>query len=355
MKNGACVVAEAQEDLVVVLLEAPIFVAAHDRPGELILYVDGDAHQVVDLVIGGITGLCLDLRGVVDANRLIPFDDLLGEPLRCGAVCRIVVEALGIDKVEPSVSVLVIPREQHSLFCFEQRDGDAKDHRADVVGATEETPLLVELVDLGPQLAVPLPLRSQIGLLSQAKRPLSVEFLILGSGLLLGLLAVGLGASELRLLLGKLRFGGLARLCFGFDVASQVAVDAPPANQGDACGEGEKGQGQGDEPTVVEPTPSGGCSDNKNERRRAEKGRSKCVPEIVGLPPRAAHVPAIPTPGPLETQSHHSATLCVGRGTSCGRPPSIRHRTATIVAFVVPSSRGRPIRRQRDSYKAWPC
>ncbi len=206
----------------------------------------------------------------------------------------------------------------------------------------------MELVDLGPQLAVPLPLRSQIGLLSQAKRPLSVELLLLGSGLLLGLLALRLGASELRLLLGKLRFGGLARLCFGFDVASQAAVDAPPANQRDACGEGEKSQGQSDEPTVVEPTPSGGCSDNKNERRRAEKGRSKCVPEGVGLPPRAAHVPAIPTPGPLETQSHHSATLSVGQGRPVVGPASIQQRAATLVAFGVPGSRGRPIRRQRD-------
>jgi len=87
-------------------------VRADDDPAEAVGDVDRDRDEVLDLRVGRGRALAADLRGILDADRLVALDHLRGEPLRDHAVLGVAVEADRAREVEIPVGVGVLSREK---------------------------------------------------------------------------------------------------------------------------------------------------------------------------------------------------------------------------------------------------
>jgi hypothetical protein len=157
VEHGAGVVAEREQHVVVVLVEAAGLVRGDDGAVEAVAHVNRDRDEVVDLLVRRLTLLRDELGRIVRADRAVALDHLLREVLGDGAVLRVVLEALRRDEVEQAVRVLVLAREQEALLGADECHRRAEDERPDIARlAAERADLALELGDLRAELAVPL-------------------------------------------------------------------------------------------------------------------------------------------------------------------------------------------------------
>ena len=103
-------IAEREQDVVLVVLEAVAAVGGDHDAAELVVEVDRDRHEVLDLVVGGRARLAVRGPRVVLAHRLVTLDHALRVVLGDRGVPRVVLEALGRDQVQPAVMVVVLAR-----------------------------------------------------------------------------------------------------------------------------------------------------------------------------------------------------------------------------------------------------
>lgn len=76
-QDGARVVAQRQQHVVLEVVEAAVAVGAHEHPVELVVDVDGQGYEVLDLGVGAL-GV---LGGAVVAKRLVAFQGAGAEAL----------------------------------------------------------------------------------------------------------------------------------------------------------------------------------------------------------------------------------------------------------------------------------
>ena len=118
-QNRAGLVAEREQDVLVVIAKATLFVGADYHAAKLVLDVDRYSDQVLYLPVGR-GAAPLHSPRLVFADDLILLDDLSGEALHDRALPRVIPEALRGDQVEIPVRVFVFPGEQQPLLCAEQ-------------------------------------------------------------------------------------------------------------------------------------------------------------------------------------------------------------------------------------------
>ena len=143
LEGGAGLVAEGEQDLVLVLVKPAVSVGADHDPAEPVLDIDGDRDEIADLLVGGAALLGVQLALVVLTHDPVALHHPVGEVLGQRAVSRVVPEALAGQEVEIAVAVLVDTREQKALLALQQLHSDAEHEPGQVVGIAEEPALAV--------------------------------------------------------------------------------------------------------------------------------------------------------------------------------------------------------------------
>ena len=112
LEHGAGVVAQSEQNVVIELLEATLSVRADDHAVEVIAHVDGDRHEVLDLLVGG----CMAVARRVLAHNLLALQDTVRETLSQRGGAGVALEAAVADEIEVAVAVRVALGEQHALL-----------------------------------------------------------------------------------------------------------------------------------------------------------------------------------------------------------------------------------------------
>ena len=146
LQHRAGVIAECEQNLVVVLLESAGLVARDHCAAEPVTDVDRDRDEILDLRI----------VGVVVADRPVARDHLAREALHDRNVLRIALEVLRDHEVEVAVAVEVLARHEDALLRPEQLESDLEDHRARIRRVAERAVGVLQLDDLPAQLGVPV-------------------------------------------------------------------------------------------------------------------------------------------------------------------------------------------------------